>query len=255
MDKKVERIINLYSRFLEGNVIRKKEEAERFEVNQRTIQRDIDDIRMYFANDMKVNWQVVYDRNKNGYVLIRDSEDSLNGQEILMLSKVFMKSKLLVKEEMFSVVDKLVQSCMSGDEKKKIISLLAKEKMHYEEPEHGKKLQQTIKDISDAVYAQKLVQILYLEEKETPMKQIVQPMGIVFSENHFYLTAYMYRNSEKIQFGKGTNSKLPVVYRLDRITTYSVLQEHFHVPYTNSYDEADFCNLIEKESAASREDT
>lgn len=254
MDKKVERIIKLYSRFLEGKVINKKVEAERFEVNRRTIQRDIDDIRMYFANDMNVNWQVVYDRNKNGYVLVRDSEENLNGQEILMLCKVFMKSRLLVKEEMFSVVDKLVQKCTSSDEKKKIASLLAKEKLYYEGPGHGKKLQQIIKDVGDAIYAHRVVQIYYqIEGKEESDKRIVQPMGIIFSENYFYLAAYIHSNDE-LQLEKLKENRLPIVYRLDKITGYSVLQKHFRVPYKSQYEEKDFWSLIEGEAAVSREE-
>ena len=38
MDKKVERIINLYNRLVEGEVLNKADEATRFEVNERSIQ-------------------------------------------------------------------------------------------------------------------------------------------------------------------------------------------------------------------------
>lgn len=255
MDKKVERIIKLYSSFLEGKVVNKKEEAERFEVNQRTVQRDIDDIRMCFANDLKMNWQIVYDRHKNGYVLLRDGEERLNSQEILMLCEVFLQSKLLVKEEMFSIVDKLVQACVSREEKKKIVSLLAKEKMQYEEPEHGKRLQQMMKDISDAIYTQRVVQIHYLINVETePVWQVVQPVGIVFSEKHLYLTAYVHIKDEETRYVKEKRHKQSVVYRLDKIIDYSILQEHFHVPYKNQYVETDFHNLIQREIATTEEE-
>lgn len=253
MDKKVERIIKLYSRFLEGKVINKKEEAERFEVNQRTIQRDIDDIRMYFANDMNVNWQVVYKRNKNGYILIRDTDESLNSQEILMLCEVFLQSKLLIKEEMFSIVDKLVQACVSQEEKKKIISLLAKEKMKYEGPEHGKRLQQMMKDISDAIYRQHVLQISYLIHNNESLRQVLQPLGIVFSGKHLYLTAYAHVKDDDSRYDKEKTDKQSIVCRLDRIKDYKVLQEHFHVPYKNRYTETDFHNLIQREIAATEE--
>jgi predicted DNA-binding transcriptional regulator YafY len=39
MDKKVERIINLYTRLSEGEVLNKADEARRFGVNERSIQR------------------------------------------------------------------------------------------------------------------------------------------------------------------------------------------------------------------------
>ena len=51
MDKKVERIINLYNRLNEGEILVKGDEAERFGVNERSIQRDLEDIRAYFAED------------------------------------------------------------------------------------------------------------------------------------------------------------------------------------------------------------
>lgn len=44
MDKKVERILNLYSRLAEGEVLNKSKEAARFEVNERSVQRDFEDI-------------------------------------------------------------------------------------------------------------------------------------------------------------------------------------------------------------------
>ncbi|MBQ4059702.1 MAG: WYL domain-containing protein [Lachnospiraceae bacterium] len=251
MDKKVERIINLYSSFLEGKVVNKKEEAERFEVNQRTIQRDIDDIRMCFANDMKVNWQVVYDRNKNGYVLVREGDTRLNSQEIFMLCEVFLKSRILAKEEMISVVDKLVQTCVSREEKQKVISLLAKEKMQYEGLEQETISQQLIKNFNDAVYTQRVVRIQHLADVgKEPVWQSVQPIGIVFSGKHFYLTAYVHTKEEEKKYVKDKQS---VVYRLDKIMDYRVLQEHFHVPYKNQYEETDFYKLIESEISATGE--
>lgn len=255
MDKKVERIIKLYSCFLEGKVIKKKEEAERFEVNQRTIQRDIDDIRMCFANDMNVNWQIIYNRNKNGYVLVRDSEEQLNSQEILMLCKVFLQSRILVKEEMFSVIEKLVQTCVPREEKKKVISLLAKEKMQYEGLEQEVVSQQMMRDISDAIYTQRVVRIQYpVNVKEAPVWEVVQPMGVVFSENYFYLTAYIHTRDVELRFGKLSSDRLPAIYRLDKVADYCVLQEHFRVPYKNQYEEMDFQRLIEKEIAVTREE-
>ena len=64
MDKKVERIINLYNRLAEGEVLNKADEAARFEVNERSIQRDLEDNRAYFANDPDSNRELVYDRHK-----------------------------------------------------------------------------------------------------------------------------------------------------------------------------------------------
>ncbi len=254
MDKKVERIIKLYSRFLDGKIINKKEEAQRFEVNQRTIQRDIDDIRMCFANDMNVNWQIVYDRNKKGYMLLRDSKEQLNSQEILVLCKAFLQSRLLVKDEMFPIIDKLVQICLPNEDRKKISSLLAKEKMYYEEPVHGKQLQGLMKDINDAIYTQRMLQIKYLQETdEDSIWQVVQPIGVICSGNNFYLTVYDHVTNELSKQNTLGSDKNPMVYRLDKILEYKVLKQHFHIPYSNQYEKSDFWKLIEEEVAVSKE--
>ena len=73
LDKKVERIIGLYNKVVEGDILVKAEEAARYGVNERSIQRDIDDIRAYFANDPESNRELIYDRAKKGYVLVQNS--------------------------------------------------------------------------------------------------------------------------------------------------------------------------------------
>ena len=44
---KNKRVFGIYTRLINGSIIRKAEEAVRYGVNERTIQRDIDDIRKF----------------------------------------------------------------------------------------------------------------------------------------------------------------------------------------------------------------
>lgn len=44
---KIERVLGLYTKLINGSVINKAEEANNYNVNERSIQRDIDDIRNY----------------------------------------------------------------------------------------------------------------------------------------------------------------------------------------------------------------
>ncbi len=76
MDKKVDRIISLYNRLADGEAINKADEAARFEVNERTIQRDIDDIRAYYAEDPEADRELVYDRARKGYVLVQNTKEN-----------------------------------------------------------------------------------------------------------------------------------------------------------------------------------
>lgn len=44
---KIERTLGIYTKLINGCLINKSEEANNYGVNERTIQRDIDDIRCY----------------------------------------------------------------------------------------------------------------------------------------------------------------------------------------------------------------
>ena len=48
------RTLSIYTRLLDGELIRKATEAQAYGVNERTIQRDIDDIRNFFASSRKI---------------------------------------------------------------------------------------------------------------------------------------------------------------------------------------------------------
>ena len=93
MDKKVERIINLYNRVVEGEVLVKADEAARFGVNERSIQRDLEDIRAYFASDSESNRELVYARKKKGYVLVENSKKMFTSGEIFTVCKILPKKR------------------------------------------------------------------------------------------------------------------------------------------------------------------
>lgn len=48
---KIERVLGIYTKLLNGHVIDKSAESVNYGVNERSIQRDIDDIRNYLEED------------------------------------------------------------------------------------------------------------------------------------------------------------------------------------------------------------
>ena len=67
------RTLDIYTRFCENKVIRKEEEALRFRVNERTIQRDIDDIRAFLAErgvNGSANKKIEYSHKKKGFIMV-----------------------------------------------------------------------------------------------------------------------------------------------------------------------------------------
>ena len=243
MDKKVERIINLYNRLVEGEVLNKADEAARFEVNERSIQRDLEDIRAYFANDPESNRELIYDRTQKGYVLVQNQKKSLTNSEILAVCKILLESRSLTKEEMYPIIDKLLQCCVPYGNYKKVSDLIGNEKFHYLEPHHGKKFVDIMWDIGSAVNEHRLMRIRYQKLKEPDkVMRMIQPVGIMFSEYYFYLCAYMSASEETPDVPK---RPFPTIYRLDRIAEYEILDEHFHVPYADRFEEGEFRKRIQ----------
>lgn len=72
MTGKNNRILDLYARLMNGEPISKRECAGKYGVNEKSVQRDFNDIRSYFA--MKLSEEgcgqvLVYDRKEGGYRL------------------------------------------------------------------------------------------------------------------------------------------------------------------------------------------
>lgn len=72
-DKAV-RILSLYKRLSEGKIIIKRDEAAEFDVTERTIQRDLDDIRC-FMTERHLYEDIVYDHKRKGHILIQPKKN------------------------------------------------------------------------------------------------------------------------------------------------------------------------------------
>ncbi|WP_126938678.1 WYL domain-containing protein [Veillonella sp. VA142] len=102
-----------------------------------------------------------------------------------------------------------------------------------------------LQDLSRAIQEQRYITISY--EKSTNKEVVTRklsPLGICFSEYYFYLTAYMDRE-ERSKIPKELQD-FPTIYRLDRIHSLIVEEEHYQVPsYTSRYQEAEFRKRIQ----------
>ena len=92
-DDKAYRILSMYDRLLEGKVLYKAGEAERFGVNEKSIQRDFEDIRAYletYRTESGEENRLVYDRNLRGYQLERARRMMFSNEEALAVSKILL---------------------------------------------------------------------------------------------------------------------------------------------------------------------
>ena len=128
--EKTARLLYLYEDLVNGTGIRKKEAANRFEVNERSIQRDIEDLRCFFANQVPPG-EIIYDAKERLYRLIRHDIACLSNSEALAVCKILLESRSMMKDEMIPILDKLVACCVPSENRRSVMELLANEKYHY----------------------------------------------------------------------------------------------------------------------------
>ena len=96
-----------------------------------------------------------------------------------------------------------------------------------------------------AIRESKYIEISYLRTKDKSIvKRKLKPAAIMFSEYYFYLTAFIDDEEVKKDFDV-INDSFPTIYRIDRIKSLKVLEEHFKIPYKNRFEEGEFRKRVQ----------
>ncbi len=247
-DAKSERILSIYSRLRQGKVIYKAEESLHFDVAQRTIQRDIADIQCFLNNKNSETGEIqeiVFDRQSGGYRLETKLQNCLTGSELLAVCKVLLESRSLVKEEMFPIINKLINTCSDEKQKKLVKEYIGNEMHHYIELQHHEKLLNKLWILEGSIKKQSYIEVEYQRVNNKKLvKRRLKPVGIMFSEFYFYLTAYI-EDIDKEEHFSNPNDSFPTIYRVDRIENMQVLDEHFIVPYAERFEEGEFRKRVQ----------
>lgn len=238
---KSERLLQIYSRLVNGDILSKKELAQQFHVTERSIQRDMESLRCFFAEQGLLQ-DIIYDKEERGYRLDQPALPQLNNSEILAVCKILLESRSMRRDEMLPILDKLISCCVPARSKRAVVELLANEKHHYVEPHHGQQILPGLWEIGQAVQEHRVMEIEYTRMKEPKLvRRRVQPVGIMFSEYYFYLTAFL---EDKTTF-ENPDDLFPTIYRIDRIKSFKVLNEHFRVPYKDRFQEGEFRKRVQ----------
>ena len=128
-DGKANRVLAIYEKLIKGEVIHKKHMATLFGVNEKTIQRDIEDIRAYLSNntESKCNIDVEYRRDKKGYCINKREDSILNREDVLAVSKILLESKAFCKEEINRLITAVLGE-IDVEQRKYVKELIGNEK-------------------------------------------------------------------------------------------------------------------------------
>lgn len=243
-DIKSSRLLSIYSDLVNGKVLTKSELAQRFHVTERSIQRDVESLRLFLAEQMAAQ-DIIYDRKRKGYRLTNTVQTGLTNSEILAVCKILLESRSMVKEEMYPILDKLVDACVPEGNRRVVQELLLNEKHLYTEPHHGRMILPGLWDLGEAVQKHKVLEIEYqkLKGQET-VTRILEPVGLMFSEYYFYLVGFI-RNIDRKQAFENPDDLFPTIYRVDRIVRFRETGEHFRPPYSGRFQEGEFRKRVQ----------
>ena len=244
-----DRLLAMYAQLAEGKPLYKAREAVKYNCSLRSIQRDIEDLRSFFADRSEttgVVQELIYDRKLNAYRLVPPLRNLLTNEETFAVLKVLLESRSLTKTELFPILEKLISCCVPPDNRRQVTDLIANEKYHYVEPRHKKEILEKMWNLSAAIRAHKEIKITYMRQSGDDVSRVLKPVGIMFSEFYFYLVGFIDKENqlEKIKF-EVENDPFPTIYRIDRIKEYAVTDRHFNVPYQNRFEEGEFRKRVQ----------
>lgn len=237
------RLLTMYGRLLDGKIIRKKDLAAEFGITQRSVQRDMENLRVFFAEEM-MGREILYDTKQRGYRLSHAVPKGLSNSETLAVCKILLESRSMKKEEMMPILDKLLDCCVPDTSKKAVTRLIANERFHYIAPQHSKDILPGLWEIGKAIEQHNIMEIEYEKIGGKIVQRTIQPAGLMFSEYYFYLVGFL-QNVDKQKEFENPDDLFPTIYRIDRIHSFTVLEEHFTQAYTSRFQEGEFRKRIQ----------
>ena len=157
-EAKSARLLVIYSRLVNGEVLSKAALTEQYHVSPRSIQRDMESLRCFFANQ-NLKQDITYDYHMAGYRLVNKLPKGLTNSEILAVCKILLESRSMRKDEMLPILDKLIDCAVPQESKRAVSALIGNEKHHYIEPHHGRPILEGLWDVGQAIEQHRVMEI------------------------------------------------------------------------------------------------
>lgn len=228
------RLLLLREDLEKGKNINKEEIKAKFDIDDKTFQRDIDFLRAFYTENINPEIEIKYDRKKKGYIL-KNNKDRFRNEEILAISKILLESRAFCKEELNELLRKL-RLLSEEDEMKQVREMIKNEKFNYVPLKHGKKLLDLIWELSKYITKQEIISINYTTKEGKSKVHRIKPVSIMFSEYYFYIVSFM--ADKFVEDG-------PTIFRIDRIKKLKGTGENFEVPYLERFEDGEFRKRVQ----------
>lgn len=243
-DLKVNRVLSIYERLMQGHVLNKKDLATEFGVNEKSIQRDIEHIRSYLAERaIQSDLNLIYSHKKRGYVLENSQSHQLKREDVLAIVKIILGTRAFKKDEMQHLVNALLNQVNLVDQKL-IKELIGNELFNYVPIRHNREILDKVWELSEIIQNRRVLEVSYTRGDNRTISRYLKPVGIIFSDYYFYLIAYMEELKPNLIDSEHFDLAHLRVFRIDRFNDYQVLKRQFYLPYANRFEEGEFKKRI-----------
>ena len=240
MDKAGRELL-LFNAFINGKKVNKADFVEEYHINDRTFERDIENIRNMLA-EVHSSAEIKFDKAENHYYMRGvhlHENNGLSAVEAVTVLKVLFQSKALRKDEMYGLARSLF-SAVVPDERRKVIDECYKELDAYISPSHGKAILKMLEDLLTVIKRHLKITISYVNEKGEIEEYPVIPYTFIFLDFYFYLIA----------FKDVTDNHIPEMFRVDKIESFKLLNEKYdpnryeayYVEYNNKINQMEDSN-------------
>ena len=230
------RMLDIFERLNKGERISKRDLTVYYGVGEKTIQRDIEDIRNYLAekHGYEPDATIKYNRGQNCYYLVRFEREWLSNQEVLAICKILLESRAFAKEEMNRLLTKLLAQA-TPTQRKVVEGIIKDESVNYVPLQHKKPLLENFWQVSDAIVQEHPIRFSYTRQDGRTKDRTVKPLAIIFSEFYFYLIGLQtYETGDAFR-----------TYRLDRIANIITSEKKFRIPYRDKFRDSEFRKRVQ----------
>jgi len=261
------RILAVYDQIMQNNSVSKEEFAEKYKVSERTIERDIETINGFLAEEKEAITFPLEDKKNTGkqyeddeeepaatykvagkdgkYSLNKPVNSSLQYSEVFTVLKMLLDCRGLNEKEMKHLQKCIIESCIAQKDQNKFKEIINEEALGYRGPRHGKDLIEKVWELKQAMRERYIIRVMYTTNLGKEVNRKLIPVGIIYNEFYFYLIAYIKSKTEE---KKPAAKRIPTVYRIDRINDYVLLNEKFtdaDLPYKWECNEQKFRERIQ----------
>lgn len=216
------RQLTIYQTLLTGAPVTKKDLVERFDVDERSIQRDISNIRNFIAEE-NLELELEYRRSTKAYQLVGKTQ-TFGKAHVLALIKILLASRAFNKDETEQLIELLLARLEPG-EQRELNWIIKNEQSNYLPLTSATELLKPLWDFSLYIVRSQAVDITYTKQRGEKVTRTIVPKAIIFSDYYFYVVSYNPKYDNDL------------FYRLDRIKEWHPSDEKIKIEHKDRYED------------------